>query len=126
MKIKTDWIKLTNNDSEVNIIIDGKAYYWVSRALIKRTPGNPKGDRFILMDNFLVNMIKKYTDVAIPKDDSDQELYKKKLYEGQVKLEKIFKSDYDTIVEISELLSNICDKMQDQKFNIDGPDPLEG
>lgn len=125
MKIETEWIKLTNNDSKVNIIINGETYYWITRALVKRTPVNPKGNRFILEDNFLINIIKRYTDVKVPDDDTDPKLFEKKLYEGKVALQKVFKSDYDTIIEISELLNSISDKMQDQKFNIDGPDPIE-
>ena len=82
MKIETEWIKLTNNDSKVNIIINGETYYWITRALVKRTLVNPKGNRFILEDNFLINIIKRYTDVKVPDDDTDPKLYEKKLYEG--------------------------------------------
>lgn len=126
MEIETKWIRLTNNDSKVIIIINGEPYYWITRAIVKRTPVNPKGNRFILEDNFLINIIKKYTNVEIPKDDDNQKIFEKKLYEGKVALQRVFKSDFDTIIQISELLNSISDKMQDKQFNIDGPDPIEG
>jgi hypothetical protein len=126
MSVTTEWSKLTNNDSKLAIYIDGRPYFWTCHAVEKENPLTKTKSRFVIVDNFLINLIKKFTNVDMPKDDSDKKLSEKKFYEGKVELQKKFGSDYDVLLQIQDLTNAISDKMENKKFNINGPAPLKG
>lgn len=126
MGITTVWSKLTNNDSKLIIYVDGRPYIWTCRAIEKENPLTKTKSRFLIVDNFLINLIKKFTNVDMPKDDSDKQLFENKFYEGKVQLQKKFGSDYDVLLQIQALTNAISDKMENKKFNINGSAPLKG
>ncbi len=84
--------------------------------------------RYVVGLSLLSNLINKYTDLNVPKNDSNRDAYKNTLNEGEKALSKRFGNDgdFDKLMQLCKLTEEISDNMLNYQYSVDGPEPLRG
>lgn len=131
MAISVEINELTNNSSKLGVYIEGRPLFWTCHAIIlnpSKLPALKQNEeyRFIRETKFLDNVIRRFTDIDLPADDSNKIAYTRAVEKGKEALRKKFSDeDYEKLLELGEWTENISEKMLNKKFTVDGPDALK-
>lgn len=132
MSVTVEINQLTNNSSKLGIFINDRPVYWTCRALVKKDDAIDHNSdhymRYVVGLSLLSNLINKYTDLNVPKNDSNRDAYKNTLKEGEKALSKRFGNDgdFDKLMQLCKLTEEISDNMLNYRYSVDGPEPLRG